>query len=254
MSDEFYIGWESKAAPGMGKAARRIAASLLVCALVAPVVLAVSQRTIGAGVFEWGEVKPFSGILQAAPYPRLLVSRPGDANGWPGHSTYYLVAPLKFGLDPKTIAAMDGKPVTLKGTLVYSGNQTMIEAIPDSIREEKKSASPAPSPPSAIRLGKHTLVGEIVDSKCFLGVMNPGRLAPHRACAIRCISGGCPPMLVTRRHDGSALYLLLASADGRPVNKEVLDMIATPLEITGEVEGQGDLLILRADPKTYRRL
>ncbi|MFO1512850.1 MAG: hypothetical protein U1F83_08070 [Verrucomicrobiota bacterium] len=107
--------------------------------------------------------------------------------------------------------------------------------------------------PPTIALGKQTLLGEIVDSKCFLGVMNPGQLTPHRACAIRCISGGVPPVLLVRQQDGPAAYLLLVSADGKPVNKQVLDMVAEPVEITGDVERQGELLILRADPATYRR-
>jgi hypothetical protein len=34
----------------------------------------------------------------------------------------------------------------------------------------------------------------------------------------------------------------------------VLDMVAEPLEITGEVERQGELLILHADPTTYKRV
>src|SRR5947207_1819862 len=98
-------------------------------------------------------------------------------------------------------------------------------------------------------LGRRTLVGEIVDSKCFLGVMNPGQLTPHRACAIRCISGGVPPVLVVRQKNGPAIYLLLVASDGKPV----LDIVAEPVEITGEVEREGDLLILRADPATYHR-
>ena len=93
-----------------------------------------------------------------------------------------------------------------------------------------------------------------MDSKCFLGVMNPGQLTPHRACAIRCISGGVPPVLLVRQKDGPAIYLLLVSSDGKPVNKQVLDLVAEPLEITGEVERQGELLILRTDPAMYRRL
>jgi hypothetical protein len=108
--------------------------------------------------------------------------------------------------------------------------------------------------PQTIQLGKQTLTGEIVDSKCFLGVMNPGQLTPHRACAIRCISGGVPPVLLVRQRDGPAIYLLLVSAEGKPVNKQVLDMVAEPVEITGEVERQGELLILRADPAMYRKL
>ena len=87
-----------------------------------------------------------------------------------------------------------------------------------------------------------------------LGVMNPGALTPHRACAIRCISGGIPPVLFVRQTNGAALYFLLVSRDGRPVNKQVLNLVAEPVEITGEVERQGELLILRADPAMYRRL
>jgi hypothetical protein len=84
--------------------------------------------------------------------------------------------------------------------------------------------------------------------------MNPGQLLPHRACAIRCISGGIPPVLLVRQKDGPPIYLLLVSADGGPVNQQVLDMVAEPVQITGEIERQGDLLILRADPATYRKL
>ena len=249
--DEFYIGWEAKAAPSIGEKLHKAVMVLLLLALLAPLVLAVSQRLIGASVFEWGTHKTFSGILRAEPYPHLLVSRPGNTDGSSRSSAYYLVAPWKFGLKPESIAPLDGKSITLKGTLIYRGNQTMIEVLPGSIQMSNNANAPLPQ---TVLLGKQTLVGEIVDSKCFLGVMNPGQLTPHRACAIRCISGGVPPVLLVRQKEGPAIYLLLVSADGKPVNKQVLDMVAEPLEITGEVERQGELLILRADPTTYRKL
>ena len=129
----------------------------------------------------------------------------------------------------------------------------MVEALPDSIKTVD-AKSPILTGTETIPLGRQTLRGEIVDSKCFLGVMNPGQLLPHRACAIRCISGGIPPMLLVRPTNGAAIYLLLVSADGKPVNQQVLDLVAEPVQITGEVERQGELLVLRADPATYRRL
>jgi hypothetical protein len=251
MNDEFYIGWEAKAAPGIGKTIRCAVIAVLALALLVPLGLAVSQRMIGVSVFEWGKRRTFSGILQATPYPHLLVRRPGDTEGLPHYSTYYLVAPWKFGLDREAIAPLDGKVVALKGTLIYRGNQTMIEVVPGSI-QATNTASFVTLPPT-IRIGKQTLVGEIVDSKCFLGVMNPGQLTPHRACAIRCISGGVPPVLLVRQKDGPAIYLLLVSSDGKPVNKQVLNLVAEPVEITGEVELQGELKVLRADPATYRQ-
>jgi hypothetical protein len=84
--------------------------------------------------------------------------------------------------------------------------------------------------------------------------MNPGQLTPHRACAIRCISGGIPPVLLVRTKNSPPVYLLLVSADGKPVNQQVLEYVAEPISITGEVERQGDFLILRSDPVTYQRL
>ena len=77
------------------------------------------------------------------------------------------------------------RDVTLKGTLIYRRNQTMIETKPEWIHANEKTSAPA-AVPQAIALGRQTLTGEIVDSKCFMGVMNPGQLAPHRACDALC--------------------------------------------------------------------
>jgi len=259
MNDEFYIGWEEKAPDGVGSRVRRTVVLLLALVVALGVVLSLAQRTIGVSVFEWGKVKNFSGILESQPYPHLLVPRPGASDGQTHFSSYYLVKPFKFGLDPETADRLDGKAVSLKGTLIYRGGQTMIEVADDSIRASNSLAHPRGEgrgeglPIIPVSLGTRTLVGEIVDSKCFLGVMNPGALTPHRACAIRCISGGIPPVLLVRQTNGPALYFLLVSPDGKPVNKQVLNLVAEPVEITGEVERQGDLLILRSDPATYRR-
>jgi hypothetical protein len=253
-TDEFYIGWQGQAPKAIGSHVRRTVIILLLLAPLLSVFLALAQRTIGKAVFEWGTIKTFSGILQSRPYPHLLVARPGKSDNTP--SAYYLVAPFKFGLKPDLLAAFDGKPVSLKGTLIYRGNQTMIEARPETVQLAPSPAPGATVNPGGIQenLGRQTLVGEIVDSKCYLGVMNPGRLTPHRACAVRCISGGVPPVLLVRSKDGPPLYYLLVSGDGYPVNKQVLDMVAEPVQITGEVERQGELLVLRADPKTFHRV
>jgi hypothetical protein len=254
MNDDLYIGWQTHAPKSIGSLVHKTVIFLLCLAPVLAGVLVLAQRTIGVAAFEWGEIKTFSGVLKCQPYPHLLVARPGQAGG--AASAYYLVAPFKFGLKPEALAALDGQSVELKGTLIYRGNQTMIEARPESLKPlpipDKALLTAAASGPTD--LGRQTLVGEIVDSKCYLGVMNPGRLTPHRACAVRCISGGIPPVLLVRQQDGPPLYFLLVSSDGRPVNKQVLDMVAEPVQVTGEVERQGELLMLRADPAAYRRI
>ena len=255
-NDEFYIGWEEKAPAGVGSRVRWAVVLLLALAVALGVILSLAQRTIGVSVFEWGKVKSFSGILKSQPYPHLLVPRPGASDGQAAFSSYYLVKPFKFGIDAETANRLDGSSVSLRGTLIYRGGQTMIEVVAEPIKQADgggKNLSTAQIV-SPVSLGEQTLIGEIVDSKCYLGVMNPGALTPHRACAIRCISGGIPPVLLVRQSNGPALYLLLVSRDGKPVNKQVLNLVAEPVSITGEVQRQGDLLILRADPAVYRRL
>jgi hypothetical protein len=246
MTDEFYIGWQGKAPAIISRHVRRAVVLLGVTAVAIALAAAFAQRTIGVAVFEWGIEKSFMGTLKLAPYPHLLVDRPGtDAS-----SAYYLVAPFKFGLDTNKLAELDGRAVTLKGTLIYRENQTMVEVKPGSIREASGALGTAR--PTTQNLGRQTLTGEIVDSKCYFGVMNPGQLAPHRACAVRCISGGIPPVLLVRQKDGPPLYFLLVGEDGSPVNKQVLDIVAVPLTVTGEVARQGELLILRANPATFK--
>jgi hypothetical protein len=256
-SDDFYIGWQSQSPRAIGSHVRRwtfiISASVVAFALL----LALAQRTIGKATFEWGTIQSFTGTLKLTPYPHLLVPRAGHPDGF---SDYYLVAPFKFGLDRTKLASLDGKPVTLQGTLIYRDDQTMVEARPDSIEALSGNAfsntqsSQIINPKSEIINPPVTVRGEIVDSKCYLGVMNPGRLAPHRACAVRCISGGVPPILLVQPANAPPIYYLLVSADGHPVNQQILDMVATPIEITGFVEQDGNLKILRADPSTYRPL
>ena len=100
---------------------------------------------------------------------------------------------------------------------------------------------------------ERTLVGEIVDSKCYLGVMRPGRRRAHRACAALCIRGGIPPLLVTRRPGGERWHLLLTAPGGGPVGDAVLEVVAEPVVITGQVTRRGNLYYLAAGPEAIRR-
>ena len=99
-----------------------------------------------------------------------------------------------------------------------------------------------------------TLQGKIVDSKCHLGVMNPGRFKPHRACAIQCLAGGIPPILVMQDGEGTLAHVLLVAADGTALNEAILDYVAEPVELSGRLEMIGDRQVLFADIASLRRL
>ena len=251
MNDEFYIGWEDKMPRGHAKQIRRGVIFLGVVVLLAGVVFARSQRLIGTATFEWGNVREFTGVLRCSPYPHLLPP-PGSTNS---ATVAPLVAPFKFGLNHDAICGFDGLKVSLRATRIQHDGELMLEVEPGSITPERAAAEPPwIAATNIVSLGEQTFRGEIVDSKCWLGVMNPGVLAPHRACAVRCISGGIPPLLLVRRENAPPLNLLLVSTNDQPVNSAVLDFVAEPIELTGEVVRNGNLLTLRIDPTTIRRL
>jgi hypothetical protein len=107
--------------------------------------------------------------------------------------------------------------------------------------------------PASEALGYATLRGEIVDPKCFGGTMKPGEGKIHRACAVRCISGGVPPVLVTTSGDASVWYVL-TGPHGEAIGREVLDYVADTVEVRGTVVRRGAVLQLAADPSTIRRI
>lgn len=248
---EFYVGYRGESPPLLARRTRRTALALVVLAGLLAGTFAMLQRAFPDKVFEFGTHRDFVGRIDAHPYPTLVVERPGQPNGPPRVSRYLLVAFGKIGA-LEDVEEHDGQLVKLRGSLIYREDQTMIELTEDGL--EVLADSPMAAVAATEELGTFTLRGEIVDSKCFLGVMAPGSAKTHRACATRCISGGIPPVLMVRDRRGSAAYLLLVGADGRTLNQEVLDMIAEPVEISGQVVRHDNLLVLRADPETYLRL
>jgi hypothetical protein len=248
--DEFYIGYLPRAPRGIAERCRSGVLLIFAAAAAVALVLVSAQSRFDPSVFEFGVVTEHTGVIRERPYPLLEVSRPGQTGAASPASTYYLTSFGKRGA-VEQVAGLDGQTVRLRGSLVYRDDKTMLE-IEDGSVEVVDETRALPLPEEF--LGRQTLVGEIVDSKCFLGVMKPGNLKPHRACAARCISGGVPPVLLVRDGKGNATYYLLVSADGEPVNDQVIPLVAEPVQITGDVTQRGDLVTLRADPATYRRL
>ena len=93
-----------------------------------------------------------------------------------------------------------------------------------------------------------TLQGEIIDPKCYFGVMKPGNGKIHRSCAVRCISGGIPPVLATTDGNNISQYYLLTDLHGKSINQKMLPFIGKPSEITGIVEKIEDWYVLKINP------
>jgi hypothetical protein len=96
------------------------------------------------------------------------------------------------------------------------------------------------------------LTGQIVDSKCYFGVMNPGEGEVHRSCATRCLSGGIPPALVSRDVDGRSVYLLADASGERVPNDCAAERADRPITIRGRLVKSGDTLVLETDLGTVQ--
>lgn len=243
---EFYVGYRESAPPALGRHLRRVVAGLMVAAVAIACALVAWQRPFAESVFEYGKISTFTGRLSEAPYPTLYPTETASEGAGP----LLLVGLGKHGADAQ-VAGLGGRLVRLEGQRISRGEDRMLELTSTAV-EDRGTATEVGT---AFRShGEQVLAGEIVDSKCHLGVMKPGEGKPHRACAARCISGGAPPMLWVRSGSGDEARYLMVGRDDRPLGREILDRVAEPVVVTGELVEVNGLWVLRTEPREIERL
>ena len=103
-------------------------------------------------------------------------------------------------------------------------------------------------------LGRWRLKGEICDGKCLAGAMRPGRGLSHKACANLCLIGGVPPVFVASGQVDGSEFFLLANKDGEPLPDKYLDYVAVYVQLDGDVERRGRMLVFKVDLDSLRVL
>jgi hypothetical protein len=222
---EFYVGYLPMPF-GLKKAIRRWVLALAVMVVALAAILIAGQNPFAASDFEFQQYRDFRGALIAEPYPAIGIPSQG--------SPWLLVGPGKHGVGD--FHGLNGRAVRLKGERIFRGEDHMIELLPGSLSAVEQSGT---SVPKSEDLGEMRLTGEIVDSKCFFGVMNPGAGKVHRDCAVRCISGGIPPAFLARDSRGNVVTVLLAHW-----KRDLLDHIAEPVTVRGHLTRSAGRLTL----------
>jgi nitrite reductase/ring-hydroxylating ferredoxin subunit len=246
--EPFYVGYHPVAPAPIGSRVRTAVSALLVLALGSGIALAATQGHADPGVFEYGHLRTLHGQIREFPYPSLLVPASGVSDREAAYTRYLLVASGKHGAQTQT-AGLDGQWVDLRGTRIARGERQMLELAESGVT----ITPPAPNVrlgivmPAPVSLGRMTLRGEIVDGKCWLGVMKPATGGVHRGCATRCVSGGIPPLLMTTDESGKVTHYLLADADGRAASALFAEFVGRRVELTGEVIQDADLALLRVE-------
>ena len=220
---EFYVGYLPMPV-GLKRTIRRVVIAIGGLALGVAALLIVAQHPFPAATFEFQHYRDFRGTFIADPYPALTI--PGQGLPW------LLVAPGKHGLGD--MRSLNGREVMLTGERIVRGVDQMIE-----VKGQIQAGQATTPNPAGEDLGIVQLTGEVVDSKCYFGVMNPGAGKVHRDCAVRCISGGIPPAFLVRDASGNTATLLLANW-----KRELLNHIAEPVNIRGRLVRSSGRLIL----------
>jgi hypothetical protein len=242
--DPHFIGWLP-----MPRAYARflvpVAAGLIFVGAVTAALIAREKRSPGDGRWDNGRPTTLVGIVYAEPYAMIRV--PGIAPGDPP-VTVLLVEEGKFGAKER-VKPFDGRAVRVTGSLLTREGWRMLElaAGEESLRPadlpEQELAGLRRSPPRA--LGRVTLRGEIVDSKCYLGAMKPGGGRTHRGCALLCLKGGIPPLFVFRNGNTAPSIYLLASEALGPADSSIFDLVGLPVVVDASVDCLDDVYILR---------
>ncbi|MBL9033022.1 MAG: hypothetical protein JNM80_15095 [Phycisphaerae bacterium] len=249
-TDEFFVGYLPQMPPGIGRRTRAAAGLLAALALAFAVLAALTHANPGDAAWD-AEPASIEGLFLSRPTPMILRETPD------GPRTVLLVGAGKCGAfggycvpgqDWRPAAdAFDQRLVRASGTLLHRAGRAMLEldqgpravaVLDDPARAAALAARVEPESPRLDPVAE----GELVDAKCYLGAMKPGTGKAHRACAIRCIEGGVPAMIV----DATGRGVLLEADDGRaPLPQTLRDLIGDVVRAEGAVRVVGDLHVLR---------
>ncbi|MEP7232404.1 MAG: hypothetical protein ABI691_19230 [Ginsengibacter sp.] len=257
-SSEFYIGWMPNAPNKFAKHVKKVVLVLGVLVITITVVLALSQKKFDTGNFEFGTLTEVTGILSKTPVLNLKIVSGKDIWDKPNYITAVLVGYGKHGadgiisdLESEYKTALDKKEITVKGTLLYNDGKLIVQIA----AEDKPLVSIGTAVisgdlvPKIKELGVQKVRGEIIDPKCYFGVMKPGEGKPHRDCAIRCILGGISPLMHVVNDKGESNYYIVVGPNGEKMNEAVQDYVAEPIELNARLVQYDDWIVMYVQNK-----
>jgi len=242
--DEFYIGYLDHMGSDTKKSIRVFVIVAFLVVIGSAIIFGLSQNEFKNSSFELYSETKLTGVYHESPYPMLQVEIAPE--------TFKSILLLGFGkssVNPffETIKTqtkdLNNKKLMIEGNLIYYNGKTLLQ-ITDEEKITLIDANNHKLQLGAEALGQKSFNGEVIDPKCFFGVMKPGFGKIHRSCAVRCISGGVPPVFAVHGND-DIQYLLIVGEDGKPMNKEMLSFVGQSATVTGRVEKLDDWYLLK---------
>ena len=258
MKNEFYIGYQPEAPKHIASFIKKVIAVVGLGTCVVALILAWGQKKFSTSVFEYGINSTVEGYYFEKPVPHIAVPLGINSDGKEFFQNVLLVGFGKAGatnvmtkLQSRKGKSFKGAKIELTGFMIYGNGKALLQ-----VTEEDNSnivfLAGAIGPVQIFdSTGVTTLNGEIVDPKCYFGVMKPGEGKAHRSCAIRCLAGGIPPVLHASDREE---YFLIVNENWQPVNEEVLNLVGDQITITGKEIVWNDWKILKVNTAALRTM
>ncbi len=262
--DDFFIGYLPKAPKSYQKRTVTFVIFAMLLMITITIIVVLSQRGFASSTFEYGQLTKVEGLISLEPIPNIKALYGQDENNQPIFQTIPLIGFGKFGAEstlekirPTLKNGFEKTVVTLEGTLIHRDGKALLELTNNEnslVAQSNDLGVFQNMTPKIEMIGQKALRGEIVDPKCFFGIMKPGHSKPHRSCAIRCISGGIPPFLWIEFENGTNDFYILRGEKGEIINQDILSYVGDKIELTGNVEIYDDWKMLFINPANIERL
>jgi hypothetical protein len=256
-TDEFYIGYIPEAPGETALVIRKVILIILFLIITLAFLLVWFQKEFSSTNFEYGVNTQVEGYIFSNPIPHLLLPLGKTNDKKEIYQTILLVGVGKSGADgiihylqKNSEKKLDGIKVKLNGYLLYGDGKALLQVN----EEDNKMIEFLDEHLQAVSQDYEakivTLSGEIVDPKCYFGVMKPGEGKVHRSCAIRCIAGGIPPVF----HSDTSDYFVLVNEHNEPIHMDILNLVGDHITLIGKAVTWNDWKILKIDTENIRHL
>ncbi|MEI9986959.1 MAG: hypothetical protein WDN69_29635 [Aliidongia sp.] len=235
----FYVGYLRLPRDLRGFLIRLVIAFLVIDIALALFIFVV-QKPRASGAWGIAGEAYYSGRFSVRPYPLLRVPAEGG-----GSRIVFIISEGKIGAPPG-LEDFDGAQVTVGGYPLQRGDLTLLQLAEPPDRRE----AAGPAPPDDAAATDRTMTGEIMDSKCWAGAMNPGEGKEHKSCAGLCMLGGLPILFVVGGPGGEQQWYLLTDKSGEPIEHPTSPFIGDQITVSGTVAVKDGLPLFEVDPAT----
>lgn len=247
---DFYIGWSNKIPPKNKKPIILFIAAFFLFTFFLLFMIIFNTKKFNNYQFEFGNLKTFTGTFYSNPFPVLILDSQNTIPNY--NNSALLVGYGKFGTQhilksiTENMGNIEGKKIKISGSLIYGDGKILIELT----QKEKSFLQIYSTNTNNINTNSSnknvTLTGEIIDPKCWFGVMKPAEGKVHKSCAIRCISGGIQPVLKVKKNNYYEYYVLVTD-NMQNIHKTILPFVAEQVKIEGVESYMNGWNILKID-------